>query len=113
MISGRWVVLILGLWLNGNLLSAPMKPGNTEAELIAEYESIRAGKPFTVALRLRMDDHWHTYWKNPGDSGLPTTIDWKLPKGFRAGAIQWPFPQRINVGRLTSYGYEGEVLLLV
>ncbi len=113
MISGRWVVLILGLWLNGNLISAPMKPGNTEAELVAEHDAIRAGKPLTVALRLRMDEHWHTYWKNPGDSGLPTSIDWKLPKGFRAGAIQWPFPQRINVGRLTSYGYEGEVLLLV
>jgi thiol:disulfide interchange protein/DsbC/DsbD-like thiol-disulfide interchange protein len=66
----------------------------------------------TVALRLKMEKHWHTYWRNPGDSGLPTRITWTLPQGFSAGPIQWPAPRRINVGPLTNFGYEGEILLL-
>ena len=52
------------------------------------------------------------YWRNPGDSGLPPTLDWKLPSGLDAGAMQWPPPRAIPVGPLVNYGYEGEVLLL-
>jgi DsbC/DsbD-like thiol-disulfide interchange protein len=93
--------------------AAKVKPGNTEAELVAERVAVVPGQRFTVALRLRMNEHWHTYWKNPGDAGMPTNIKWQLPPGFEAGPIQWPAPQRIPVGRMVSYGYEGEVLLLV
>jgi DsbC/DsbD-like thiol-disulfide interchange protein len=94
------------------LIAAPLKPGNTEAELLAETTSIVPGRSLTLALRLKMDPHWHTYWKNPGDAGQPTAIKWDLPAGFRAGEIQWPYPRRIQVGRSTSYGYEDEVLLM-
>jgi thiol:disulfide interchange protein DsbD len=59
-----------------------------------------------------MDPHWHTYWRNPGDSGLPTTLAWKLPPGVAAAPIEWPAPQLIRVGPLANFGYEGEVLLL-
>jgi thiol:disulfide interchange protein DsbD len=85
---------------------------HSDAALIAEHTSIQPGKPFTVALRLRMEPHWHSYWRNPGDSGLPTTINWKLPPGFKADAIQWPHPQRIDTPPLVSYAYENEVWLL-
>lgn len=86
---------------------------NVQATLVSEVESIRPGTPFTVGLRLQMDEGWHTYWKNPGDSGLPTRFTWRLPEGFAAGEIQWPHPERIPFGPLVSYGYEGEVLLPV
>jgi thiol:disulfide interchange protein DsbD len=66
----------------------------------------------TVALRLKHDPHWHTYWQVPGDSGLPTTIKWALPEGWSAGPIQWPVPQRLAAGPLMNFGYEGEILLL-
>lgn len=56
---------------------------------------------------------WHTYWKNPGDSGLPTQLSWTLPAGVQAGDIDWPAPQRLAFGPLTNYGYEGQVLLPV
>lgn len=91
---------------------APVQRPHIEAELIAEKSSLRPGKPVTMALRLKMEKRWHTYWRNPGDSGLPTRITWTLPQGFTAGPIQWPAPRRINVGPLTNFGYEGEIFLL-
>jgi thiol:disulfide interchange protein len=86
---------------------------HTRVELLAEASSIRPGTPFTVALHLTMESEWHTYWKNPGDSGKPTEIRWTLPEGFTAGAIQWPYPDTIALPPLMSYGYDGDVALLV
>lgn len=86
---------------------------HVQASLVSEHESIRPGKPFWAGLRLRMEPGWHTYWKNPGDSGLPTRIKWTLPDGFEAGPLEWPYPQTFTQGPVTSYGYEHEVLLPV
>ena len=82
------------------------------AELIPELTTVEAGKPFDVALHLHTDEGWHTYWINPGDAGSPTTIDWILPPGWKAGAIQWPTPKRLPVLSLMDYGYEGTLWLL-
>jgi thiol:disulfide interchange protein len=90
----------------------PVRDGAVEAELVAENQWVQPGKPFWVGLRLAMDQHWHTYWINPGDSGLGTTIDWKLPAGYEAGPIVWPYPRRIEMEPLVSFGYSGEILLL-
>ena len=84
-----------------------------ESELIARTSALEPGGTVLVGLRLKMDPHWHTYWLNPGDSGMPTTIQWKLPAGFKAGPIQWPLPQLVPVPPLMNYGYEGEVVLPV
>ncbi|MGH8670900.1 MAG: protein-disulfide reductase DsbD family protein, partial [Burkholderiales bacterium] len=92
--------------------AAPPQTPHVEARLVSEMRSIQPGQPFWVALRLKMEQHWHTYWKNPGDSGLATRIGWTLPQGFQAGEILWPYPNRIEVGPLVNYGYDGEVLLL-
>ena len=92
--------------------ATPVRTAHVEAELISEQNALTPGRPLTVALRLAMEHGWHTYWQNPGDSGLPTTLAWKLPPGLSAGAIQWPAPQALPVGPLVNYGYEGEVLLL-
>ena len=81
--------------------------------LVAEREAIRPGHALLVGIRLRMEPGWHTYWRNPGDSGLPTKVLWQLPQGFAAGEIQWPYPNRFRTGPLVSYGYEREVLLPV
>ncbi len=66
-----------------------------------------------VGLQLAHQPHWHTYWKNSGDSGLPTQLTWMLPVGVIAGDIAWPAPQKIHIGSLVNYGYEGTVLLAV
>jgi thiol:disulfide interchange protein/DsbC/DsbD-like thiol-disulfide interchange protein len=86
---------------------------HTQASLVSETESVQPGKPLQVAIRLQMDEGWHTYWKNPADSGLPTRMAWRLPAGLAAGPLQWPRPERIASPPLVSYGYEGEVLLPV
>ena len=83
------------------------------ASLVAETQSIVPGRPFQLALRQQIEPGWHTYWSNPGDSGLPTTIEWTLPQDFRAGPIAWPTPKRITYGPVVDYGYENEVLLPV
>lgn len=84
-----------------------------KAGLLADTTAITAGKPFTVGLRLRMAPHWHTYWQNSGDAGLPTKLDWQLPDGFKAGPLQWPLPTRIDSpGDIVNYGYGEQVVLL-
>ena len=84
---------------------------HTRVTLIAERGDVPPATPLWVGVQLRMDRDWHVYWQNPGDSGLAPSIEWKLPEGFTAGKIQWPYPRRINVGPLTSFGYEDEVIL--
>ena len=71
------------------------------------------GQPVWVGLQLAHQPHWHTYWKNSGDSGLPTELQWTLPPGVLAGDIDWPVPKKIPIGNLANYGYEGTVLLPV
>lgn len=86
---------------------------HAEVSLVAESASIRPGQPFLVGLHIVLEKDWHTYWKNPGDSGLPLTIKWTLPEGFSAGPIRWPAPERLPVPPMMNYGYSGEVLFPV
>ncbi len=97
----------------GVAATAPVKTPHVEAELVAERTALVPGQPTTVALRLKMAEGWHTYWQNPGDSGLPTSLAWTLPPDMAVGPIQWPVPRALPAGPLVNYGYEGEVLLLV
>jgi thiol:disulfide interchange protein/DsbC/DsbD-like thiol-disulfide interchange protein len=91
----------------------PAQTPHVRAELLFEKPSAAPGETIWAALHLRMREGWHTYWRFPGDSGEPTAIDWTLPDGIAAGEIQWPYPQAIRMEPLTTYGYEGEVMLLV
>jgi thiol:disulfide interchange protein/DsbC/DsbD-like thiol-disulfide interchange protein len=91
----------------------PVSTPHVTAELLLDRSHVRPGEEFRLGLHLRMKEGWHTYWKHPGDSGEATTIDWVLPDGFTARPILWPQPQRISLKPLTTYGYEGDVLLLV
>lgn len=85
-----------------------------EARLVAEVTGVpAAGGTISLALHQKMQEGWHTYWINPGESGEPTTLAWTLPEGFAASAIKWPYPERIPFGDLANYGYSNEVLLRV
>jgi len=91
----------------------PVDTGEVEAELVADVAAIRPGEEFQLALRLKMDPHWHVYWINPGDTGLVPQIDWSLPEGFEVGEMEFPIPHRIPTPPLMSYGYEDEIFILM
>ncbi len=96
-----------------NATERPAQGRHVAVSLIAETRSIVPGRSFHIALRQQIEAGWHTYWLNPGDSGLPTTIKWSLPRDLKAGPILWPQPKRIAYGPVVDYGYEDEVLLPV
>jgi thiol:disulfide interchange protein DsbD len=91
-------------------MAQPVRTANVEAELHAARAAVAPGERFTVVLRQTIREGWHTYWRNPGDSGLPTELDWRAPPGWRMGEIQWPAPQALPFASLVNYGYSGEVL---
>jgi thiol:disulfide interchange protein DsbD len=89
-----------------------IEASHSRAELFAARGDLRGGEPLWLALRITPRAGWHSYWKNPGDAGMPTRIvaaQW--PPGWRLGPLQWPAPQRIPVRQLASYGYDGAVVL--
>jgi thiol:disulfide interchange protein len=102
------------------LAQATMAQGNTvqtdhvRAEaLVHAPDGVAPGRTVWVGLQLTHQPGWHTYWRNPGDSGLPTTVKWQLPSGVTAGEVAWPAPKKIPYGPLANYGYEGTVVLPV
>jgi thiol:disulfide interchange protein len=101
--------------LNSPLLAAESnidRSEHVEAQLVTELVSVQPGTRFTIALRMKMDEHWHTYWRNGADSGLPTEITWTLPEGYTASEISWPYPEKIDTPPLITYGYHDQVFLL-
>jgi thiol:disulfide interchange protein DsbD len=88
-------------------------PRRVETSLHASRAAIAPGETFTIVLRQRIAEHWHTYWRNPGAAGEPAELTWTLPPGFEAGPIQWPAPRPIISADLVNYGYSDEVMLPV
>ncbi len=111
--AGWMAALLAGLLVAAPLGAAPVRTENAQAELVADVASAAPGQPFHVALKLTPREHWHTYWRNPGDSGLATSLEWTLPAGFAASDIDWPAPKALPFGPLTNYGYDAEHWLLV
>ncbi|NMM81313.1 protein-disulfide reductase [Acidovorax sp. SRB_14] len=109
------------LWTSANAqlgpksdASAVVSTPRVRAELVAHApQGITPGEPLWLGLQITHQPDWHTYWKNPGDSGLPTQLTWTLPAGLDVGEIAWPEPQKIRIEHLANYGYEGTVLLPV
>ena len=107
------ILLLLSVLSGVTINAALVNSGNVEAELIAEMSSIKPGEPIWVALKQKIRPGWHTYWRNPGDSGAPTKLSWDLPAGFTASEIHWPYPDRVPYGPLMNFGYHDEVVFPV
>ena len=106
---------LCGLILLGALSfsAGPAFGEHTRARLVPAADLVRPGDTVLMAVPLHMDAGWHTYWKNPGESGMATTIQWVLPPGITAGEIQWPAPEKMSEGDLTIYVYTNDATLLV
>ena len=109
-------------WLLGLALVSPaafplsgntVDTDNVKAHLVGEVSTIAPGQSFWVALQLDIREGWHTYWRNPGDSGQATKLTWQLPPGFTAGDIVWTTPHRFDIPPLVNYGYAKQALHLV
>ncbi|MCX7249752.1 MAG: protein-disulfide reductase DsbD family protein, partial [Burkholderiales bacterium] len=97
-----------------NSSKAVVTTPQVRAELLAHApDGADPGKTVWLGLQLTHQPDWHTYWRNPGDSGLPITVQWTLPAGITAGDIAWPLPKKIPIGNLANYGFDGTVLLPV
>ena len=99
--------------LAGASSAEPVRAPHISAELLAEDNALVPGQTHWLALRLAPDPHWHTYWINPGDSGLATRMEWTLPAGLSAGEIHWPAPEQFSLGDIVNYGYGDTTLHLV
>lgn len=84
----------------------------TQVRIIAERTAIRPADQITLAIDIKLAPHWHVYWQNPGDSGLPVRIEWDAPEGFEIGEIKWPTPDKISYDILVNYGYYNQAVLL-
>ena len=109
----RLLALLLALLSVPAVAQSVVQTENVRAELLADASAIKPGEPFWVGLRQTIRPKWHTYWKNPGDSGLPTEITWKLPEGAKAEPIVWPRPHLFDISGVINYGFKDEAMLLV
>ena len=91
--------------------SVPVTSSRTIATLITDASAVSAGQALHAGLRLRLAPGWHTYWQNPGDAGIPPSVDLAVSAGVTAGPLQWPLPKRVAEGSLTTYAYVGDVVL--
>jgi thiol:disulfide interchange protein DsbD len=112
----------LKFWLLGLMLASPaawalsgnvVATANVKARLASEVSAIAPGQSFWVALEFDIREGWHTYWRNPGDSGQATSLVWRLPPGFTAGDIVWTTPHSFEIPPLMNYGYAGHAVHLV
>jgi thiol:disulfide interchange protein len=95
--------------VSGNVVATD----NVKARLVSEVGSVGPGQSIWVALELNIRDGWHTYWRNPGDSGQATSLTWNLPTGFTAGDILWTTPHRFELPPLVNYGYAKHAVHMV
>jgi thiol:disulfide interchange protein len=111
------LITLLAAFTLSNATAAPLAPSTAGTDevtitLIAEHDKASPGEQVWLGVRQKIKPEWHTYWRNPGESGIGTSIKWTLPDGVRVGEIQWPTPHRIKQGDIINYGYEDSVTLL-
>ena len=87
----------------------PVKAQHLTAELASLGPAIAPGGTQEAGLVLTIEEKWHVYWINPGDSGEPPHITWTLPPGITAGEMQFPIPEQLPLGPLMDFGYEDHV----
>ena len=109
----RFATVSIAVALAGCADRSGVEAAHIRVQLVSEATTVTPGRPFWVGLVQTVDPGWHTYWRNPGDSGAATRISWDLDDGWSASPIQWPAPERMPYGDLVNYGYTGQVLLPV
>lgn len=111
------MLMIARLTLVSTMFCAPamagIRSGKVMVDWIGESAICEAGKPLQTAIRMIHDPGWHSYWINPGEAGIKTTVKWNLPPGWKTGTLGYPSPSRFMTSGLAGFGYEGTVLMPV
>jgi len=97
---------VLTIYLNAQQTSA------ANAKIVIDSFSFEKSRVIPIGILIDLEKDWHIYWRNPGDSGMPTSIDFELPDGVGISEIQWPVPKVFEFDGLASFGYEKQVLLI-
>ncbi|CDZ79823.1 Thiol:disulfide interchange protein DsbD precursor [Candidatus Rubidus massiliensis] len=95
-----------------SLEEASQETEAVKTQLLSEHKTIKPGESFWLALHVNVKEDWHIYWKNPGDSGMPFSINWELPEGIQLEKIDWPYPQRFKQDEVYGFGYGETVTFL-
>jgi DsbC/DsbD-like thiol-disulfide interchange protein len=104
---------LVALALTPNLGHAQDNKDNlVKIRLVPEFTNVKPGQQIWIGIEQSIAPGWHTYWRNPGDSGTAPRVKWTLPQGFEIGEIQWPVPHKMPYGPLLNYGYEDSTILL-
>jgi thiol:disulfide interchange protein DsbD len=90
--------------------SGAQDTGHVVAQMVTSHDRVSPGQNFFIALSTTMDDHWHIYWKNPGDAGEPVAVHWDEYSDVQPGEIVWPLPTPILTGPIMNYGFDGRAL---
>jgi thiol:disulfide interchange protein DsbD len=102
------LAIVVGAWAQ-----ALAGEARTQARLVFGAEAARPGETVLVGIHFKMAAGWHIYWRNPGESGMPTSVEWVLPPGVTAGAMLWPPPEPFVADDMTTFVYEREAMLIV
>ena len=108
-----WPIALALLAMPLCVFAEAVRTAHSAVELVAEQATLPAdGGVVTLGLHLRPNAGWHAYWRNPGDAGKEPSMRWRLPEGFKAGALRFPTPHLIPFGEFNTYGFDGAILLL-
>ena len=112
--SGGLFVGLFACLLAGPLSAQGVSAKHARVELLSQPSAVAPGQSLTLGVHFTLEQGWHIYWINPGDSGQPPAFQWQLPPGFSAGEIEWPRPKKLqSAPTLADYGYSDDVLLMV
>ena len=113
----RLFLSLMAIWLLALPVFAaetdPVDTGEVVGQVVSSHDVVTPGQDFHIALSTVLNDGWHTYWRNPGDSGEPVEFGIKAPGTVSAGEIIWPLPRPVLTGPIVNYGFEGEPLFPV
>jgi thiol:disulfide interchange protein DsbD len=105
-------MLLTLMWSASWMAAQEAKEPRVDVSLVADTAEIVSGKPFRLGVRFEIEDGWHIYWRNPGEAGLATAVDFELPEGLAAGPLEWPLPIAFTQsGGIPGFGYEESVVL--
>ncbi len=109
----RFIVFLFGLFLGSFIFAKKVKVEDLiDIQVICDTSEVSRGSEIWIGLEISLAPGWHIYWKNAGESGYPTSVNWKLPRGWSADPLQFPVPDLYEYGGISGYILDKNFTLL-